>query len=154
MICRIGIMLSIEKCVDQGDCERLFLSQFRLLYAALGYNSQNFSQLEICMASEDIEQTLKEAGAELRLDGGQDAIHSSIVKVIAEQLGVEESKISPKASFINDLGADSLDMVELVMAFEEHFEIEIPDEEAEKITTVQDANAYIQQHSKGAGASI
>lgn len=66
-----------------------------------------------------------------------------VKKTVAEQLTVEEEKITPKSSFIDDLGADSLDLVELVMAFEEEFEIEIPDEAAEKILTVQDAVDYI-----------
>ncbi|MBE9005399.1 acyl carrier protein [Fortiea sp. LEGE XX443] len=67
-----------------------------------------------------------------------------VKKTVAEQLGVESGdKITPQASFIDDLGADSLDLVELVMAFEEEFDIEIPDEAAEKILTVQDAVDYI-----------
>lgn len=66
-----------------------------------------------------------------------------VKKIIVEHLGVEESKVVENASFIDDLGADSLDTVELVMAFEEEFGIEIPDEAAEKITTVKDAVDYI-----------
>ena len=66
--------------------------------------------------------------------------------VIMDKLGVEDSKINMEASFVNDLGADSLDTVELIMEFEEEFGIEIPDEEAEKITTVQLACDYINQH--------
>jgi acyl carrier protein len=67
-----------------------------------------------------------------------------VKKTVAEQLGVESAdKITPESNFIDDLGADSLDLVELVMAFEEEFEIEIPDEAAEKILTVQDAVDYI-----------
>ena len=62
-----------------------------------------------------------------------------VKKIVAEHLGVEESKVTDTASFIDDLGADSLDTVELVMAFEEEFEVEIPDEKAEKIRTVADA---------------
>lgn len=65
------------------------------------------------------------------------------VKIIVEHLGVEESKVTENASFIDDLGADSLDTVELVMAFEEEFGIEIPDEAAEKISSVKDAVDYI-----------
>jgi len=61
---------------------------------------------------------------------------------------VDEAEVTPNASFVDDLGADSLDTVELVMAFEEAFEIEIPDEDAEKIRTVQDAITYINQHAK------
>lgn len=68
-------------------------------------------------------------------------------KIIVEQLGVEESQITPAASFAEDLGADSLDVVELVMALEEEFDIEIPDEDAEKITTVGEAVKYIEEKS-------
>jgi len=63
--------------------------------------------------------------------------------IIVEQLGVKPEEVTPEASFINDLGADSLDTVELIMALEEEFDVEIPDEDAEKITSVQDAMAYI-----------
>jgi acyl carrier protein len=69
-----------------------------------------------------------------------------VKKVIVDQLGVKESDVTPEASFIEDLGADSLDTVELVMALEEEFGTEIPDEDAEKITTVQKAVDYIQAH--------
>jgi acyl carrier protein len=75
-------------------------------------------------------------------------IEDRVKQIIVEQLGVEEAEVTPSASFVDDLGADSLDTVELVMAFEEAFDIEIPDEDAEKIRTVQDATSYIQQHSK------
>ena len=70
-----------------------------------------------------------------------------VKKVVIDQLSCEESLVTPQASFTNDLGADSLDTVELVMAFEEEFGTEIPDEEAEKIATVQDAVDYIESHS-------
>jgi acyl carrier protein len=70
-------------------------------------------------------------------------VQDRVVKIIAEQLGVEEGKVVPAASFVEDLGADSLDTVELVMALEEHFETEIPDEDAQKILTVQDAINYV-----------
>ncbi|MBF4102940.1 acyl carrier protein [Gallibacterium anatis] len=66
--------------------------------------------------------------------------------MIVEQLGVKEEEVKPEASFVEDLGADSLDTVELVMALEEEFDIEIPDEEAEKITTVQSAIDYVQSN--------
>lgn len=69
-----------------------------------------------------------------------------VKQIIVEQLGVDEAEVTPTASFIDDLGADSLDTVELVMALEEGFGIEIPDEDAEKITTVKDALAYIESH--------
>ena len=70
-----------------------------------------------------------------------------VKSVIIDQLDVKEEEITPEASFVDDLGADSLDVVELVMALEEKFDIEIPDDEAEKIQTVQNAVDYIQQHT-------
>ena len=69
-------------------------------------------------------------------------------KIVVEHLGVEESKVTLEASFIDDLGADSLDTVELVMAFEEEFSVEIPEDAAEKIATVKDAIEYVEKHSK------
>ena len=74
-------------------------------------------------------------------------IAERIQAIIVDKLGVEASEVTPEASFAGDLGADSLDTVELVMAFEEEFGCEIPDEEAEKIQTVQDAVNYIEAHS-------
>jgi len=68
-------------------------------------------------------------------------------KIVAEQLGVEESKITPAARFTDDLNADSLDLVEMIMSLEEEFGVEIPDEDAEKIISVQDAIDYIDSHS-------
>ena len=73
-------------------------------------------------------------------------IEDRVKKVIVEPLGVEESEVLEDASFVDDLGADSLDTVELVMALEEEFECEIPDEEAEKITTVKQAIDYVNSH--------
>ena len=75
-------------------------------------------------------------------------LEKKVAEIIAEQLGVDPSEVTPEASFVDDLGADSLDTVELVMALEEEFGIEIPDEDAEKITTVNDAIKYIQEHEK------
>jgi acyl carrier protein len=72
------------------------------------------------------------------------AVEQKVKQIIVEQLGVDESQVDNSASFVEDLGADSLDIVELVMAFEEAFEIEIPDEDAEKITTVKEAVDYIE----------
>lgn len=73
-------------------------------------------------------------------------IEARVKKIIIEQLGVKEEQVTNEASFVEDLGADSLDTVELVMALEEEFELEIPDEDAEKITTVQQAIDYIAKH--------
>ena len=70
-----------------------------------------------------------------------------LMKIVAEQLGVEESKITPAARFTDDLNADSLDLVEMIMSLEEEFGVEIPDEDAEKIVSVQDAIDYIDSHS-------
>ena len=74
------------------------------------------------------------------------SVEDKVKQIIVEQLGVDESEVTPTASFIDDLGADSLDTVELVMALEEGFGMEIPDEDAEKITTVKDAINYIESH--------
>ncbi|MDN5863884.1 MAG: acyl carrier protein [Gammaproteobacteria bacterium] len=74
------------------------------------------------------------------------SIEERVNKIVIEQLGVKEEEVKPEASFVDDLGADSLDTVELVMALEEEFECEIPDEEAEKIATVQQAVDYVKAH--------
>ena len=73
-------------------------------------------------------------------------IKERVMKLVCEQLGVKEEEVTPEASFVEDLGADSLDTVELVMALEEEFETEIPDDEAEKITTVKEAMDYVEAH--------
>ncbi len=75
-------------------------------------------------------------------------VEERVKQIIVEQLGVDEAEVTSTASFVDDLGADSLDTVELVMAFEEAFEIEIPDEDAEKIQTVKNAIEYVQTHVK------
>ena len=77
-------------------------------------------------------------------------VDERVKKIIGEQLGVEEDEVTPEASFVEDLGADSLDTVELVMALEEEFGIEIPDEDAEKITRVKEAVDYIEKHGEKA----
>jgi len=76
------------------------------------------------------------------------AIEEKVKQIIVDQLGVNAEEVTNEASFIDDLGADSLDTVELVMALEEEFDIEIPDEDAEKITKVKDAIDYIKKHAK------
>ena len=75
-------------------------------------------------------------------------VADKVKQIIVEQLGVDENQVEPAASFVDDLGADSLDIVELVMAFEEAFGLDIPDEDAEKIKTVKDAIDYIESKSK------
>jgi acyl carrier protein len=81
------------------------------------------------------------------------SVAEKVKSIIVEQLGVEADEVTPTASFTEDLGADSLDIVELVMAFEEEFGIEIPDEAAEKISKVQEAVDYIEAHQGSSGAS-
>ncbi len=76
------------------------------------------------------------------------ALEQKVKQIIVEQLGVDEAQVDPTASFVDDLGADSLDIVELVMAFEEAFDLDIPDEDAEKIATVKDAVTYIESKKK------
>ncbi len=78
------------------------------------------------------------------------AVDDKVKQIIVEQLGVDEGEVTPNAPFVDDLGPDSLDTVELVMAFEEAFDIEIPDEDAEKTRTVQDVVDYNGKHAKGA----
>ena len=78
-----------------------------------------------------------------------ETVEQRVKKIVAEQLGVNEGDVKPESTFVDDLGADSLDTVELVMAFEEEFGIEIPDEDAEKITRVKEAIEYIDSHAKG-----
>jgi acyl carrier protein len=76
------------------------------------------------------------------------AVQEKIKQIIVDELGVDEAEVTENARFIEDLGADSLDLVELVMRFEEEFGIEIPDEDAEKIQSVRDAYSYVEQHKK------
>ena len=76
-------------------------------------------------------------------------VQDKIKQIIVDELGVDEAEVTENARFIEDLGADSLDLVELVMRFEEEFDIEIPDEDAEKILSVRDAYSYVEQHRQG-----
>ncbi len=76
------------------------------------------------------------------------SLNEKVTNIIVDKLSVEESRVLPEASFLDDLGADSLDTVELIMEFEEEFDLEIPDEDAEKITTVGAALEYINNHAK------
>jgi acyl carrier protein len=99
----------------------------------------NFGKMRGCFRSQ-------KRGKENQMEN----VEQRVKKIVAEQLGVNEAEIKNESSFIDDLGADSLDTVELVMALEEEFETEIPDEDAEKITTVQQAINYINSHPKKA----
>ena len=75
------------------------------------------------------------------------AVLERVIEIVSEQMGVDKSQVNNETSFVNDLGADSLDQVELVMLFEDEFKLEIPDEDAEKIQTIGDAVKYIGEHS-------
>jgi acyl carrier protein len=99
----------------------------------------------ICLGQREIE----ERATNNRGGTGMASVEERVKQIIVEQLGVDEAEVTPTASFVDDLGADSLDQVELVMAFEEAFGIEVPDEDAEKMTTVKDAVDYIDKHAKG-----
>lgn len=86
---------------------------------------------------------------EIESGGTKMAMSPKIKEIIVEQLGVDPEKVKPEASFIDDLGADSLDIVELVMAMEEEFDLEIPDDEAEKLRTVGDVVGFLEKKGKG-----
>ena len=75
-------------------------------------------------------------------------VSERLKKIVVDQLGVEESEVVPNASFVEDLNADSLDLVELIMSLEEEFKLQISDEDAEKITTIQEAEDYIEEHTR------
>ena len=75
------------------------------------------------------------------------AVEDKVKQIIVEQLGVDEGEVTPNASFVDDLGADSLDLVELIMSMEEEFGVDIPDEDADKLKTVGDAMKYLQEHA-------
>jgi acyl carrier protein len=106
-----------------------------------GHHSQPGSMLQRTC---EIRVKAAKINAFTKIPGGAMSVEQKVKQIIVEQLGVDESQVDSNASFVDDLGADSLDIVELVMAFEEAFELEIPDEDAEKITTVKDAVEYIE----------
>src|ERR1051326_7427151 len=107
------------------------------------------SQLGSSIAEDWATRQRKRCGFTARRLNYMPAVEDKVKQIIVEQLGVDEGEVTPNASFVDDLGADSLDTVELVMAFEEAFDIEIPDEDAEKIRTVKDAVDYIDKNAKG-----
>jgi len=93
--------------------------------------------------------TGRRSGRRLNKRGGSPvSVQERVIEIVSEQMGVAKDQVTPDTSFVNDLGADSLDTVELVMEFEEEFDITIPDEEAEKIQTVGQAISYIEEHTK------
>jgi acyl carrier protein len=102
-------------------------------------------QGQVCVPNGSEQIRIRHYIEEKRMAG----VEEKVKQIIVEQLQVDEAEVTPGASFQEDLGADSLDVVELVMQFEEAFDIEIPDEEAEKIKTVKDATDYIEKHAKG-----
>jgi acyl carrier protein len=106
----------------------------------IGDNRGNIGVERISAAPDPVDTVAK--------DQTMSDIAERVKKIVVEHLGVEPDKVTEKANFIDDLGADSLDTVELVMAFEEEFGIEIPDEDAEKITRVKEAVEYIEAHAK------
>jgi len=120
---------------------------------------RDYSEIKNMVAKDDIMKEAVSFGSGIRLlrQDFHETVISFIIsannmiprikQIIADQLGIDEDQIVPEAAFIDDLGADSLDIVELIMALEEEFDMEIPDEDAEKIKTVQDAIDYIKNHS-------
>src|SRR5262249_48782512 len=130
---RLGLVGHLISRPREACCNRAASRALVFLYR----DSREQVDLRVCVAPGA--QQEKESMA---------SVDERVKQIIVEQLGVDEAEVTPKASFVDDLGADSLDTVELVMAFEEAFDVEIPDEEAEKIRTVQDAVSYIEAHAK------
>jgi acyl carrier protein len=141
----------VKRCTSTAECTWSDKSRNDLLYLRL--EPQNnakswFDQPGFCCIFFTIlytTKTIAKASFDRKLNSMSD-IEQRVKKIISEQLGVKEEEVTNSASFVEDLGADSLDTVELVMALEEEFDTEIPDEEAEKITTVQAAIDYINSH--------
>src|SRR5471030_1039997 len=120
-------------------------------YDFIGRSLSKLLNVRLLALGEGIHYNPRALGFEFPLSGEvlhMSSIEERVKKIVVEQLGVKEDEVTPNASFVDDLGADSLDTVELVMALEEEFECEIPDEEAEKITTVQQAIDYVKNHQK------
>jgi acyl carrier protein len=101
-----------------------------------------------CRQAERVEATRRDFEFQINEEKHRMAVEEKVKQIIVEQLQVDEAEVTPGASFQEDLGADSLDVVELVMQFEEAFDLEIPDEDAEKIKTVKDAIDYIEKNEK------
>ena len=118
------------------------------LSALADHNIQQSTRRARCRAARLGSQGRARPHISTRKGNLMDTVEQRVKKIVAEQLGVNEADIKPESTFVDDLGADSLDTVELVMALEEEFECEIPDEEAEKITSVQQAIDYIKAHVK------
>jgi acyl carrier protein len=106
---------------------------------------ERFTQVRARNYTDPSIETLSEVKSAMADVKARANVAEKIKQIVSEQLGVDDGEVTPSASFVDDLGADSLDTVELVMAFEEAFEIEIPDEDAEKIRTVQDAITYVEK---------
>jgi acyl carrier protein len=125
-----------------------FVKKHTMLLSMTGFGKTNgvFGAKKVSVEIRSLNS--KSLDLNLKFVGPYKEFESEIRKIVAEQLGVNEADVKNESSFVNDLGADSLDTVELVMALEEEFETEIPDEDAEKITTVQQATDYIMAHQK------
>jgi acyl carrier protein len=106
---------------------------------------ERFTQVRARNYTDPSVETISEVKSAMADVKAKANVAEKIKQIVSEQLGVDDGEVTPSASFVDDLGADSLDTVELVMAFEEAFEIEIPDEDAEKIRTVQDAITYVEK---------
>jgi acyl carrier protein len=134
-----------------STCEEIELGDRRSppLRAGVAFSERRLSPVGAAgftLAAPLEEDKSRSEDANLRRGSLMEPVADRVKKIIVDQLGVEEDLVTPEASFVDDLGADSLDTVELVMALEEEFGIEIPDEDAEKITRVKEATEYIDKH--------